>query len=260
MTLIEQLKQAGVENPALEARWILSHYGEDFDAIEQAIARRKTGEPLSRILGTREFWGLDFKVTSDVLDPRPDTEILVEQALRWAKQTQKKTLRILDLGCGSGCIVISLLKELPDATACAIDISQAALDVAQHNASMHGVDSKITFVASNWLERVEGVFDLVVSNPPYIRTGVMNDLAESVRCFDPVLALDGGLGGLDAYEKILFSLKRILDCDGRAFLEIGFDQGADISRLVEKSGANLMCIHKDFGGHFRVAEITAGEK
>lgn len=258
--LANALRDAGVDLPELEARWLGEHFTSDAQGLAQAVVRRKAGEPLSRIIGTRHFWSLDFAITPDVLDPRPDTECVVEQAARFIRARNLQTPRVLDIGTGSGCILLALLHEFPQASGVGVDVSEAALRVAQTNAERLGLDSRAIFKRSNWADDVQGCFDVVVANPPYIRSDVIPALSESVRHYDPMLALDGGCDGVAPNRAILSSLKRILDCGGRAFLEIGFDQAEDIARLVDNAGATLVAVHRDFGGQDRVAEITLGEK
>jgi release factor glutamine methyltransferase len=286
-----RLAEAGVENPALDARILARQGGKFSDAdlisggqsplsvevvetIEQLAARRAAGEPVSRILGEREFWGLSFKVTPDTLDPRPDTETLVEAALKSACEMQAGEevglaslaggggLRILDLGTGTGCILISLLVELPDARGVAVDVNPAALAVARENAVRHGVESRIEFRQGSWFEPVADgeSFDLIVSNPPYIRESDIESLAVEVRNHDPILALTGGDDGLTAYKIILQDIKKHLVCGGRALFEIGKDQEKDLARLVGDSMMNHVDSYRDLAGIIRVVEMSCGEK
>ena len=254
--------------------------------IETIVARHLKGEPLTRIIGVREFWGLEFAVTLDVLDPRPDTETLIEAALKWSKERTnqashpseswdltsikqedpksslgcvkiKKKLRILDLGTGTGCIPISLLSELSHATAVAVDKSIRALNVARRNAEIHNVSDRIKFVQGDWFDGIEEQeFDLIVSNPPYISDSVIQNLDDSVKNHDPFMALSGGESGLECYKKIIFGLRTYLNEQNRAFLEIGFDQLESVTRLVDDSNLWLVQSIKDLGGNDRVVEIA----
>jgi len=188
--------------------------------------RRLAGEPLSKILGLKEFWGLEFQVNEYVLDPRPDTETLIEAVLDYVGGRKSETLKILDLGTGTGCVPISLLSELPNATAMAIDISDEALDVARQNVQKHNdqhdISDRIEFRKGSWFEGLEGQnFDIITSNPPYIPDSDIENLSKEVKNHDPVLALSGGDSGLEAYNKIFSSLNNHLKSDGRAFFEIG---------------------------------------
>ncbi len=237
------LEEVGAETPALDAR-ILMRQGGNFsdtdiimrgadplsaqliEKMEEMLSRRLRGEPVSRITGEREFWSLLFKVTPDTLDPRADTETLVDAALKRVGGQSEKPLRILDLGTGTGCIPIALLTELPHATAVAVDLNPGALAVARENAISHGVDGRIEFRHGSWWEPLETgeSFDLVTSNPPYIPESDIAALAPDVRDFDPMMALTGGADGFDAYKIILSGLKKLRACGGAALLEIGLGQ------------------------------------
>lgn len=225
--------------------------------LERFAARRQMGEPVSRILGRREFWGMEFLVTPDTLDPRPDTETLVEAALDWARG-QAGPLRILDLGTGTGCILISLLAELPDATGIGVDISAPALAVARDNARRLGVDGRAEFRQGSWFAPIieSEAFDLIVSNPPYIAESEMESLRVEVKNHDPRGALTDEKDGLEAYKAIYPQLANYLKPHGMAFFEMGYAQGPDMMRLVEDSDANLDRIIKDLAGHERVVALS----
>jgi release factor glutamine methyltransferase len=270
------LDASGIENSALEARWILKEVlgvsdadfitGANFavlqqqkNRIDEIVSRRKGGEPLSRIFGEREFWGMNFKIGPETLDPRPDTETLVNIVLN-AFHVERKPLDILDLGTGSGAILISLLKERPHAHGVGVDKSWKTLDISLHNSKLLGVEQRSSWICGDWADSVNGKFDIVVSNPPYIRTDVIANLDVEVRNHDPILALDGGGDGLQAYKKIFSDLPRLLKTGGLAFLEIGFDQADEISRLAVKYRIRVNAIHPDAGGRPRVLEITCGDK
>ncbi|NQZ13564.1 MAG: peptide chain release factor N(5)-glutamine methyltransferase [Alphaproteobacteria bacterium] len=233
------------------------------EAVEKAIKRRLKGEPVSKILGAREFWGLDFKVTEHTLSPRPETEIIIERALKWLDREGRlnEKLSILDLGTGTGCIPISLLSELPNATAVAADKSPDALNVAKENAQNHKMIDRITFIESDWFSNLENkTFDLIVSNPPYIPESDIESLPKEVRNHDPILALIGGVHGLDPYEIIFSKINTHLKQDGRAFFEIGQNQLSGIMRLVDESNIQLCDSVADLAGIPRVVEITRGDK
>lgn len=231
---------------------------ENYTELRSYITRTIAGEPLNRILGESRFWGLRFKVTPDVLDPRNDTESLVALALK--RLSGKPPARILDMGTGTGCLAITLLSEWPGCEAVASDICPKALDIAKHNAKLNHVEDRMTFIKSFWGDSITGKFDLIVSNPPYISESEKANLPESVRNYDPILALAGGNDGLDAYKKIIFDIKRLLYPDGLALLEIGHRQGEDVMRLVEDSGLTCHGVHSDMAGNPRVVEISFGEK
>ena len=280
----KRLEAAGVENAPLDARLLVRQGGnftdselismdqtplsaEVIDKIEKLVASRIAGEPVSRLLGGREFWGLPFKISPDTLDPRADTETLVEAALKWARTRYSElatsnSLRILDLGTGSGCILISLLKELPHATGVGIDLNPGAVSISRENAAALGVESRAEFRCGSWFKALqEGeMFDLIVSNPPYIPDSDIESLAVEVRAHDPILALSGGVDGLEAYKIILKNLKNYLFCGGRALFEIGQNQEKDLARLVDDSNMCVCDSYPDLAGILRVVEICHGEK
>ena len=213
------------------------------------IERRCSFEPVSRILGTREFYGRSFRLTPDVLDPRADTETLIGAALGLVKG--KEQLRILDLGTGSGAIVVTLLAELPGATAVASDLSAAALAVAKGNAEALGVAGRASFVQANWFEGIDGRFDLIVSNPPYIPLSDIAGLAPDVREFDPPRALDGGPDGLEAYRRIAGGVHGQLAPQGHVVLEIGAGQENAVNNIFKAEGFDWESRHSDLSGHVR---------
>lgn len=269
-----QLKQAGIENPGLESRILFKHVlgisdadlirgsekpvsSSDQQQIEAFIQRRVAGEPLSRILGQREFYGRDFIVTPDVLDPRPDTETIIDVAVK--KFEREAPLRILDLGTGSGCILVTLLCEFLQATGMGIDRSAEAIAIAQKNAEQNDVTDRIAFTQGDWAENLEESFDLIVSNPPYIPSPDISNLESEVKNHDPILALDGGNDGLDAYKTIFPQLKKNLSKGGTALFEIGISQLQQVVRLVENAGLSVRESHDDLAGIPRVVEISFGE-
>jgi release factor glutamine methyltransferase len=216
------------------------------------LARRVFGEPVSRILGVRNFFGRDFVVSPEVLDPRADTETLVEAALPLLGQG-----RILDLGAGSGAIIVTLLAERPEASGVAVDLSPGALAITADNARRHGVASRLSLLEGSWFSPVEGCFDLIVSNPPYIPAGDIEGLDREVRDFDPHLALAGGTDGLDAYRVLAGGAARFLSPSGALLLEIGAGQAAAITGLFVGEGWQLAGQFRDLGGHVRVLKFTS---
>jgi len=214
--------------------------------FQQLLAQRAAGRPVAKITGWRDFWAGRFRVTDDVLDPRPDTETLVEAAL--ARPFQ----RVLDLGTGTGCIVLSLLAERPGATGVGCDISAAALDVARANAADHGLTARVTFVHSDWFSDIEGQFDLVVSNPPYIALAEMPDLAVEVRNHDPFGALSDGGDGLGAYRSIAVGIGRVLRPGGALIVEIGPSQAGAVVELFQQAGLTQIAVLPDLDGRDRV--------
>lgn len=273
------LAAARVENSALDARILVRRGGgfseediitkgrtplsnQQIESIEKMVHRRTAGEPVSRILGGREFWGLWFTVTPDTLDPRPDTETLVAAALKRARAMGDRPLRILDLGTGTGCILIALLSELPNARGVGVDISAGAVSVSCENAKDHGVAARLECRVGSWFEPVqEGeMFDLIVSNPPYIPESDIESLARDVKNHDPMAALTPGKTGLEAYKIILKDIKKHLVCGGSALMEIGMGQQESLIRLVEDSNIRYVDSYTDLGGIVRVVEMSCGEK
>lgn len=245
------LRQAGIETPELEARLLLCHatglsHEAYVAALNDALApdaaarfgafveRRLAGEPVSRIIGVREFYGRPFRIDASTLDPRPDTETLIEAAL--AMVDRETPLDILDLGAGTGCILITLLAELPQASGVGVDKSLPALERARANAQVLGVGDRARFIAGDWLDAVSGVFDLVVANPPYLSAADMAELAPGVRDHDPWPALDGGPDGLSAYRRIAPGLRKALRPGGFALFEIGHTQAEAVSGLLAGAG------------------------
>jgi release factor glutamine methyltransferase len=225
-------------------------------SIKNAVARRIAGEPLGRILGYRDFWKHRFYLSPETLEPRPDTETLVESALNAFPVPPR---RILDLGTGTGCILLSLLAEWPESHGIGVDLALGACRAAQENSQRLGLQNRASFVCGDWIAGVCGKFDLIVSNPPYIPAKDIPNLSCEVRNHDPILALSGGKDGLEPYKILLPNLKNLLEPTGRAFLEFGIGQDGDIRRLAENSGATLIRIIPDIGGIPRVVEISYGD-
>lgn len=214
-----------------------------YDAV---IARRAAHEPVSKIVGLRAFHGLDFEVTADVLDPRADSETLVAAALEAAGAA--RGLRVLDLGTGSGCLLLTLLHRLGDARGLGVDASEAALAVARRNAGRLGLDEKARFIRSDWLEKVDGTFDLVVCNPPYIGECERHALSDDVLLWDPEAALFAGEDGLADYRRLAPTLGKALSETGTAFFEIGSGQDEAVSRLFAACGFGEIAFRRDIAG------------
>lgn len=260
---VRQLRSAGVETPGTDARRLLAaalgiapdrltlHLPEPLppaaaDRFAGYIAARCRRQPVSQILGMRAFWGRYFRVTPDVLDPRPDTETLVEAALAVPFS------RVLDLGTGSGCILISLLADRVQARGVGVDVSQAALEVARGNAEALGVAARAEFRQGDWCAGLNGPFDLIVSNPPYISKTEWETLAPELRLWEPAGALSPGGDGLDAYRCILAQAPALLAPGGRLMVEIGAQQGDAVSVLFRTAGLTGGRVVADIDGRDRV--------
>lgn len=269
----ERLKASGSDTPVLDARMLLQAAagisredlilgtdriltGEQLTCFETFVSRRERHEPVSRILGQREFYGRAFRVTPDTLDPRPDTETLIEAALA----VMPRGARLLDLGTGTGAIAITLLAERPEATGLATDLSTAALAVARENAGRLGVADRLALAEGNWFDPVAGVFDIILSNPPYIPAGDIAGLGPEVRNFDPGLALSGGIDGLDPYRMIASRAAAHLAAGGHVLVEIGAGQAEDVVAIFARAGFRTAARHRDLGGHERCLAFNRVEK
>jgi release factor glutamine methyltransferase len=207
--------------------------------LEDFAQRRLAGEPVARIIGFKEFWGLPLRLSAATLVPRPDTETVVELALEIGHAEPLHRLRIADIGTGSGAILLALLSELPEACGVGTDISLAALQTASSNAAHLGFTPRAAFVACDYAAALSGVFDLIVSNPPYIRSADIAGLASEVRAYDPPAALDGGADGLDAYRALIPQAAGLLAPGGRLIVEAGLGQSGHIQRLMTAAGLML---------------------
>jgi len=229
-------------------------------SLEKLAQRRLKGEPVSRIVGEKEFWGLAFKLNDATLVPRPETEMLVQRGLEVVGPLDHPT--ILDLGTGTGCIPVALLTEFSDLSAVAVDLSKDALDMARFNASRHAVIDRFATRQGSWFDPIapDEKFDLIVSNPPYIESAAIETLMVEVRDHDPRLALDGGPDGLRPYRAIARDAAAHLTADGMVLLEIGTGQGADVAGIFTEAGFNSVAVEYDIAGHERmiVARIEPG--
>jgi release factor glutamine methyltransferase len=266
--LVEAFEACGIEDPKREAGLMLraasgvaplelivdphEPLGAAALRIEQFAARRAGGEPLSRIVGKREFWGLELAISPRVLDPRPETETLVEASLRLLRGRREEQLRVLDLGVGSGALICALLVEFPHARGIGVDISAGAADVARRNVAACGLAGRAEIRLGDWTSDIEGPFDLIVSNPPYIPSAELSTLPREVRDFDPRLALDGGNDGLAGYRGIAPEARSLLRAGGWLIVEIGAGQAADVLAIVERCGFVDARIEKDLAGRDRV--------
>ncbi len=270
--------EAGIDGAAGDARFLLLHTlgitqtelvlsgAEPIGAqgamrFGEAMRRRLAGEPVARILGEWEFWGLPFILNAATLVPRPDTETVVEAALA-LHPTRDRPLRLLDLGTGSGCILVSLLSEWPHAFGIGLDRSHEALACARTNARTNGVGRRAAFVAGDWCSALGKPFDVILSNPPYIPSGTIPALAHEVRCHDPLGALDGGEDGLSAYRRIVAEVigscerRPLLDPEGALVFEVGHDQAEDVLTIGRAAGFTRTSVRRDLAGHARVVTLS----
>lgn len=270
--LLAEFRTADLPTPELDARWLVAEAAGvpptaitlspdspvSAEAVAMArsfLARRLKGEPVDRILGRREFWSLDFRLGPSTLSPRPDTETIVETCLALLPQ-RDAAYRLLDLGTGTGAILIALLHERPQASGLGIDRAAEAVTVAAENATDNGVAARAQFRLGNWMDGLEERFDLIVSNPPYIPSADIAGLEREVREHDPLLALDGGTDGLDAYRAIATDAPRRLRPGGVLVFELGIGQEEDVAALMRTAGFTLLGpARKDLGG---VARALAG--
>lgn len=269
---------AGVEDASLEARILVEGLtdtsrtdalvapdrqvsAEQAGAVRSALVRRIAGEPVHRILGWREFYGLKLMLSPDTLEPRPDTETLVDLALPVARRfmDEKSACRILDLGTGTGAIALALLSQTPGATALGVDISPDALATARTNADMNGIGRGFETLLSDWFGKVETRFHMIVSNPPYIATKVWEGLDREVREFDPRLALDAGEDGLEAYRRIAAGAQNHLEDDGMVAVEAGFDQAGKVADIFAAQGFHKVAERRDLGGRERALGFMADD-
>jgi release factor glutamine methyltransferase len=266
----QAFREQSLESPDLDARLLVGHaLGLDHAALASAaeriltakeievisvLATRRLGrEPVARILGVKEFWGLQFRVTPATLVPRPETETVVELALAAidASGSRARPLRVADLGTGSGALLLALLSELPNALGVGTDISLAALATAAENAVRLGLGTRAHFVACDFSAALAGPFDLVVSNPPYVASGDIGTLAPEVAAHDPHLALDGGREGLEKYRVIAATARRILAPESVLVLELGAGQERAVTALLAEGGIVAECTKPDLSGHSR---------
>ena len=263
-----KLRECGISDPVRDARLLLADCLElrtqnlnllnDSNISEIKISKfwrmvkeRCKRKPVSKILGYRSFWGRDFEINENVLDPRGDTETLIELIL------DCKFENMLELGTGSGAIAITVLAERPEVTCVATDISEYALKTASTNSKRHGVESRLKLLHSNWFEKISGSFDVIVSNPPYISSKEYAQLSAEVVKYDPKISLTLGGDGLEAYREILSQALEKLSKNGHIFLEIGYTQANAVGHLFREAGFQQIKVHKDLGSRDRVISATA---
>ncbi len=264
--IISDMSGSSIENPRLDTKIIISHAlgcqidkilldthleisDKQINEINKYVNRRVNGEPVSRIIGKREFWDLEFKINEATLDPRHDTETLIDTILNLVDRKEK--ISILDLGTGSGCILLSLLSEYKQADGFGLDISFEAISVAFFNAKKLGLTHRAHFFVGDWFSAITSQFDVIVSNPPYIESNYFNKLQPEVRKYDPKESLYGGIDGLDNYRMIIPMAKKKLIKGGYLVLEIGFNQKNSVQELLLSSGFDKITCYNDLSGNFR---------
>ena len=263
-----KLRECGISDPIRDARLLLadclelrtqnlnllndSYISEiKISKFWRMVKERCKRKPVSKILGYRSFWGRDFEINENVLDPRGDTETLIELIL------DCKFDNMLELGTGSGAIAITVLAECPEVTCVATDISEYALKTASTNSKRHGVESRLKLLHSNWFEKISGSFDVIVSNPPYISSEEYAQLSAEVVKYDPKISLTLGGDGLEAYREILSRALEKLSKNGHIFLEIGYTQANAVKHLFREAGFQQIKVHKDLGSRDRVISAKA---
>jgi len=261
------LAEGGIETNSLDARIILREIF-NFDEkelilnsdlilseskiskVQKIITRRLNFEPVSKIFGKRDFYNSTFSISDDVLDPRPETENIVEIANNFI--LEKGYESFIDLGTGSGCIILSILKENKNLTAVGVDISIDAINIAKKNSKDMNLEKRSSFLVSNWLSSVYNSYDLIISNPPYIPSDEIITLSKTVKNFDPLISLDGGQDGLECYKEIAQDINRVINKNGRVILEIGYNQAHDVIKIFESKEFKLLKIYNDINGLNRI--------
>lgn len=267
----QRLEASGIEDAALDARLLVEHFtgtsrsdaiarpdmvteAQAVAAVEAALERRSAGEPVHRILGFREFYGLELSLSAQTLEPRPDTEILIDTILPFMRDVAARegACRVLDLGTGTGAIALALLANVPEASAIGVDVSPDALATAARNAIGLGLADRFTALRSDWFSQINGRFHVIASNPPYIRSDDIAGLQAEVRLFDPARALDGGEDGLQPYRVIAGQAAAHLEQGGAVVVEIGNTQRLEVISIFENEGFRLLEARRDLGGNDRV--------
>ena len=265
--ITKKLFDSGIETSSLDSRIILKEVfcfdekelilnsqlivpDNKINEVDKILSRRVSGEPVSKIFGKRDFYKSTFLISKDVLDPRPETELIIEIANNFILDKGYKNF--IDLGTGSGCIILSILKDNKNLSALGIDISNKAINIAQKNCSNLNLEKQATFLVSNWLSKVSGSYDLIISNPPYIPSKDIDTLLDNVKNYDPLISLDGGDDGLKCYREIAEDINRIISKKGRIILEIGFNQAINVIKIFESKGFMFLNKYTDINGLDRI--------
>ncbi len=259
-----KLQQEKIESASLDGRILLEHVlgvsreqllfaldqpisAEQYAKFQMLVEKRAQRQPVAQLIGKREFWGMNFVVSGHTLDPRPDSEALVEYVLeRIANRADNH--KVLDLGTGTGCLLLSIISELPSAQGVGVDYCENALQVAKENSLALGFASRTQFFCGDWCEKLEGEFDIILANPPYIPTGVIPTLDPEVAVFEPKLALDGGDDGFSCYRKIMKKLPKIMAKNGFAAFELGMGQQKELTNIAEENGLEAVGVRNDLSG------------
>ena len=265
--ITKKLFDSGIETSSLDSRIILKEVfcfdekelilnsqlivtKNKISEADKILARRISGEPVSKIFGKRDFYKSTFLISEDVLDPRPETELIIEIANNFILDKGYKNF--IDLGTGSGCIILSILKDNKSLRALGIDISNKAINIAQKNCSNLNLEKQATFLVSNWLSKVSGSYDLIISNPPYIPSKDVDALSANVKNYDPLISLDGGEDGLKCYRQIAEDINRVIGKNGRVVLEIGYNQAEDVIKIFESKDFIFLDKYIDINGLDRI--------
>ena len=260
------LKDEKIQNYKLDARILLSNVlnlennylfsdinvsEPDKETYLNMIKDRVDGKPVSKIISTRSFWNYEFYINSFTLDPRADSEVLVETALEACELLNKNDVKILELGVGSGCILLSIIEEVSGAEGWGIDIDYEAVKVAKINSINMKISEKVNFLVSDWTKSIQGKFDIIISNPPYIKSKQIENLQKEVKCYDPTIALDGGEDGLDCYKLIIENITKLMNKNSFLIFEIDFWQGDKIITLSQENNLKFVSMKKDLSGKDR---------
>ena len=265
--ITKKLFDSGIETSSLDSRIILKEVfcfdekelilnsqlivpDNKINEVDKILSRRVSGDPVSKIFGKRDFYKSTFLISKDVLDPRPETELIIEIANNFILDKGYKNF--IDLGTGSGCIILSILKDNKNLSALGIDISNKAINIAQKNCSNLNLENQATFLVSNWLSKVSGSYDLIISNPPYIPSKDIDTLLDNVKNYDPLISLDGGDDGLKCYREIAEDINRIISKKGRIILEIGFNQAINVIKIFESKEFMFLNKYTDINGLDRI--------